>query len=177
MLIWPATRNALESGRRSQGDQVNSRLFTPLTLGQLTLDNRIAVSPMCQYTANDGNAAPWHLMHLGTLAGSGAGLVMVEATAVERAGRITHGCPGLYSDANEFALAQTMAFCRTAGAARFGIQLGHAGRKGSSDVPWRGGQPLGPEQDPWLTLSPSSTTPDKIKECDSEDMARIKQAF
>lgn len=156
---------------------MNSKLFAPLTIGQLKLDNRIAVSPMCQYSANDGNTAPWHLKHLGTLAGSGAGLVMVEATAVERAGRITHGCLGLYSDANEFALAQTLAFCRTAGAARFGIQLGHAGRKGSSDVPWQGGQPLGPEQDPWLTLSASSTAAEKTKACDSQDLERVKHAF
>ncbi|MFA7668596.1 MAG: NADH:flavin oxidoreductase/NADH oxidase [Burkholderiaceae bacterium] len=156
---------------------MSSQLFSPLTIGQLQLSNRIAVSPMCQYTANDGNAAPWHLMHLGMLAGSGAGLLMIEATAVERAGRITHGCLGLYSDANEFALAQTLAFCRSAGAARLGIQLGHAGRKGSSDVPWQGGQPLRPNQDPWLTFTSTSSDPTQSVECDLDDLERIKRAF
>jgi NADH:flavin oxidoreductases, Old Yellow Enzyme family len=156
---------------------VNSQLFSPLAIGPLRLDNRIAVSPMCQYSANDGSAAPWHLMHLGTLAGSGAGLVMVEATAVERAGRITHGCLGLYSDANEYALSQTLSFCRSAGAARFGIQLSHAGRKGSSEAPWKGGQPLSADQDPWLTFSASSSDPAKVRECDADDLARIKHAF
>lgn len=156
---------------------MSSQLFTPLKIGRLNLENRITVSPMCQYSAADGNAVAWHLKHLGTFAGSGAGLVMVEATAVERAGRITHGCLGLYSDANEFALAQTLAFCRTAGSAKFGIQLGHAGRKGSSSTPWEGGQALGPDQDPWVTFSPSSSDPAKSKACDSHDLERIKRAF
>lgn len=156
---------------------MTSALFTPLMLGAQQLSNRIVVSPMCQYSANDGSASPWHHMHLGTLAGSGAGLVMVEATAVERHGRITHGCLGLYSDANELALSQVMAFCRTVGKARFGIQLGHAGRKASSDVPWKGGKPLSHDQDPWVTLSPSGTEDGLSRACTGDDLSRIKQAF
>ena len=85
-----------------------SSLFDPLTLAGVTLKNRIAVSPMCQYSADDGSATDWHLQHLMQLAMSGAGLVMVEATGVERAGRITHGCLGLYSDDNEAALARAL---------------------------------------------------------------------
>ncbi len=156
---------------------MSNRLFSPIAIGQQILSNRIAVSPMCQYSANDGSAVAWHQMHLGTLAGSGAGLVMVEATAVERAGRIAHGCLGLYSDANEFALAQTLAFCRTAGPAKFGIQIGHSGRKGSSEAPWSGGKPLGADSNPWRTFAPSSTDATTVAACEQSDLDRIKQAF
>src|SRR5437764_13927036 len=90
-------------------------LFEPLSLGGLTLANRIAVAPMCQYSAENGAANDWHLQHLGSLSVSGAGLVIVEQTAVEPIGRITHGCLGLYSDANESALARVVDFCRRAG--------------------------------------------------------------
>jgi 2,4-dienoyl-CoA reductase-like NADH-dependent reductase (Old Yellow Enzyme family) len=101
------------------------RLFEPLSLGGITLANRIAVSPMCQYSAENGAANDWHLQHLGSLSVSGAGLVIVEQTAVEPAGRITHGCLGLYCDANEAALARVVDFCRRAGSATLGIQLAH----------------------------------------------------
>src|SRR5664279_691483 len=109
-------------------------LFAPLALGPVQVPNRIAISPMCQYSADDGSANDWHLQHLMTLAMSGAGLVMVEATAVERRGRITHGCLGLYSDANEHALARVLAAARRVAlpGTRFGIQIAHAGRKGSA---------------------------------------------
>src|SRR5215470_9732226 len=106
-----------------------SALFSPIKLAELTLSNRIVVSPMCQYSANDGVANDWHLTHLGMLANSGAGLLVVEATHVERHGRITHGCLGLYSDACEDALAHIVAHCRRVGTAKLGIQLAHAGRK------------------------------------------------
>ena len=92
-------------------------LFEPLSLGGITLANRIAVSPMCQYSAENGAATNWHLQHLGSLSLSGAGLVMVEQTAIESVGRITQGCLGLYSDANEAALARIVGFCRRAGSA------------------------------------------------------------
>ena len=105
-----------------------SRLFEPITLGGVTFANRIAVSPMCQYSAADGSANDWHLQHLGGLSMSGAGLVVVEQTAVEPQGRITHGCLGLYSDANEAALGRAVALVRRWGSARLGIQLAHAGR-------------------------------------------------
>lgn len=156
---------------------MDSRLFSPLAVGPLALPNRIAVSPMCQYSAQDGSAVAWHRMHLGALAGSGAALVMVEATAVERPGRITHGCLGLYSDANEFALAETLAFCRSVGPAKFGIQLAHAGRKGSCLAPWDGGHPLTPGQDAWKTFAPSSADSAATAECDADDLQRIRQAF
>src|SRR3954464_4535513 len=104
---------------------MSAHLFTPITIGGLTLANRIAVSPMCQYSAIDGAANDWHLQHLGSLSLSGAGLVIVEQTAVEPAGRISHGCLGLYSDATEAALARVVGFCRRVGSAALGIQLAH----------------------------------------------------
>jgi 2,4-dienoyl-CoA reductase-like NADH-dependent reductase (Old Yellow Enzyme family) len=133
-----------------------SRLFEPITLGGLTLPNRVAVSSMCQYSAEYGSATDWHLQHLGSLSVSGAGLVIVEQTAVEPAGRITHACLGLYSDANEAALAHVGALCRRCGNARLGIQLGHAGRKGSARLPWEGGGPLGLDAGAWTTVAPSA---------------------
>jgi len=132
-----------------------SALFSPLALRDLTLGNRIVVSPMCQYSADDGCVNDWHLAHLGQLALSGAGLLFVEATAVERRGRITHGCAGLYSDANEAALLRVLEHCRRWGTAKIGIQLGHAGRKGSHQRPWEGGKPLGAHEDPWATVAAS----------------------
>ena len=95
-----------------------SHLFTPLTIGPVTAPNRIAVAPMCQYSADDGSMTDWHLQHVMNLAMSGAGLVMVEATGVERKGRITHGCVGLYSDANERAMARVLAAARAVAQAR-----------------------------------------------------------
>ena len=121
---------------------MTSALFSPIKLAGLELANRIVVAPMCQYSADDGCANDWHMMHLGMLANSGAALVVVEATHVERQGRITHGCMGLYSDDNEAALARVIAQCRRAGTAKFGIQLAHAGRKASSQRPWEGARAL-----------------------------------
>ena len=112
-----------------------SALFSPYRLAGLELSNRLVVSPMCQYSADDGCANDWHLMHLGMLANSGASLVVVEATHVERHGRITHGCLGLYNDDNEAALARVMLSARRAGSAKFGIQIAHAGRKASAQQP------------------------------------------
>ena len=135
-----------------------SQLFSPLQLGPIELPNRIAVSPMCQYSAEDGSATDWHIQHLASLGLSGAGLVIVEATGVEARGRISHGCLGLYSDANEAALAHVIAIARRfAGPARFGIQLAHAGRKASTHIPWakRTG-PLRAGENPWTTVAPSA---------------------
>src|SRR5512146_3017272 len=132
-------------------------LFDSLALGPLKLPNRIAVAPMCQYSAADGCAGDWHLQHLPTFAMSGAGLVMVEATGVERRGRITHGCLGLYSDDCEAALGRALAAARrVAGPAKFGIQLAHAGRKASAQLPWEGGRALRIDEDPWPTVSASA---------------------
>jgi len=110
---------------------------------------------MCQYSADDGAGNDWHLGHLGMLSNSGAGLVIVEATHVERHGRITHGCLGLYSDDCEAALARAISHCRRIGSAKLGIQLAHAGRKASSQRPWEGGKGLGTTEDPWQTIGPS----------------------
>jgi len=135
-----------------------THLFSPLDLGPVTLPNRIAVAPMCQYMANDGCASAWHTQHLMSLAMSGAGLIMLEATAVSRSGRITHGCLGLYSDANEDALAMVLEQARRVAlpGTEFGIQLSHAGRKGSAHRPWErpGGSLNGSEA--WQTLAPSA---------------------
>ena len=115
-----------------------SRLFSAIRLNKLELPNRLVIAPMCQYSAEDGNVNAWHMMHLGALSNSGAGLLIVEATAVEAIGRITHGCTGLYSDANEAAFRPIIEACRRYGKAKLGIQLGHAGRKASSKRPWEG---------------------------------------
>lgn len=134
-----------------------SRLFEPLTLRGLALPNRIMVSPMCQYSALEGNATAWHHAHLGSLALSGAGLVCVEATAVTPEGRITPGCLGLWSDANEAALAPVVATMRAAASGtKLAIQLAHAGRKGSSHAPWDGGQLIAARDGGWQPVGPSA---------------------
>jgi 2,4-dienoyl-CoA reductase-like NADH-dependent reductase (Old Yellow Enzyme family) len=133
-------------------------LFSPLALGPLTLPNRVAVAPMCQYSAEDGTATDWHLQHLMQFAIARAGLVVVEATAVDPTGRITPRCLGLYSDANEQALARVITAARTVAApgTAFGIQIAHAGRKASCHTPWDGGRPLAPDQGAWQTVAPSA---------------------
>ena len=160
---------------------MSSALFSPIKLAGLALENRLVVSPMCQYSADNGCANDWHLMHLGMLANSGASLLVVEATHVERHGRITHGCLGLYSDDNEAALARVMSSARRAGTAKFGIQLAHAGRKASAQRPWEGAQALKVDADPWPTMAASPIpfgenwhTPREVTEA---DMARVREAF
>jgi 2,4-dienoyl-CoA reductase-like NADH-dependent reductase (Old Yellow Enzyme family) len=135
---------------------MTAKLFTPIQLGGITLPNRIVVSPMCQYSARDGSMTDWHLMHLGTMACSGAGLFVVEATNVTRDGRITHGCTGLYSDENEATMARAVQVYRGITSNPIGIQIGHAGRKASAQVPWLGGKALGPAESPWQTVAPSA---------------------
>jgi 2,4-dienoyl-CoA reductase-like NADH-dependent reductase (Old Yellow Enzyme family) len=130
-------------------------LFTPIQVGAITLPNRIVVSPMCQYSADDGCMNDWHFIHLGHLAYSGAGLLMVEATHVTREGRITHRCTGLYNDHNEASIKRAIDNCRRLTKSPIGIQIGHAGRKASSHVPWEGRQWLQPHQSPWQTVAPS----------------------
>jgi 2,4-dienoyl-CoA reductase-like NADH-dependent reductase (Old Yellow Enzyme family) len=132
-------------------------LFAPIEIGGMPFPNRIAVAPMCQYSAADGSATDWHLQHWTMLGMSGAGMVTVEMTDVERRGRISHGCHGLYSDENEAAAARALAAARrfAAPGTRFGVQLAHAGRKASARRPWEGGGPLQPDEDPWRTVGPS----------------------
>ena len=117
-----------------------SPLFSPFAMGALTLKNRIVIAPMCQYSAVNGEASDWHLMHLGHLALSGAALLIIEATAVEPEGRISAGDVGLWSDATEAALAKVLHSVRKYSAMPIAIQLAHAGRKASSNLPWEGAQ-------------------------------------
>ncbi len=156
-------------------------LFSPIELRRLTLNNRIAVSSMCQYSAENGSAVDWHLMHLGQFAMGAAGLVMTEATAVSAVGRITSKCLGLYSDENEAALKRVIDFCREYGVTPMGIQLAHAGRKGSAQTPSGGGQSLAAHEDPWTTLAPSALPfgPDwHVPQAMSrEDLAAVKAEF
>ena len=132
-----------------------SALFTPYTLGSVTLPNRIVIPPMCQYSAEKGLATHWHRLHLGNLALSGAGLLIIEATGVEPAGRITPFDLGLWSDETEAALAETLAVVRTYSRMPIAIQLGHAGRKASTARPWEGGRWVSPDQGGWIPLAPS----------------------
>ncbi|MEJ8857761.1 NADH:flavin oxidoreductase/NADH oxidase [Variovorax robiniae] len=158
-----------------------SSLFSAGALGPLELRNRIVIAPMCQYTAQDGNAGDWHLMHLGQLSLSGAGLLIIEATAVEQQGRITPGCLGLYSDDNEAALKRVLDAVRAHSKMPIGIQLAHAGRKASSHKPWDGGQSLRPDEGAWQTEGPSALPhaadePPPIA-LDAAGLARVKSAF
>jgi 2,4-dienoyl-CoA reductase-like NADH-dependent reductase (Old Yellow Enzyme family) len=135
---------------------MESKLFSPIQLGGITLPNRIVVSPMCQYSADDGCMNDWHFVHLGHLAYSGAGLLMVEATHVTREGRITHGCTGLYDEHNEASIKRVIDACRRVSRSPIGVQIAHAGRKASSQVPWEGRDYLRPDQSPWQTVAPSA---------------------
>lgn len=135
---------------------MDSKLFNPIKLRSLELSNRIVVSPMCQYSAHDGTASDWHIMHLGQYAVSGVGLLLSEATGVLPEGRISPYCLGLYSDANEAAISRIVAFARDYGNSPIGIQLAHAGRKASTEPPWNGQGPVIPENGGWQVMGPSS---------------------
>jgi 2,4-dienoyl-CoA reductase-like NADH-dependent reductase (Old Yellow Enzyme family) len=158
-----------------------SALFSPITVRNLVLPNRIFVSPMCQYTAEQGLATDWHMIHLGGLALSGAALMCIEATAVESAGRITPGCLGIWDDDREAAIARVVAAVRRYSKINVAIQLAHAGRKASSHVPWEGGQQIPIEQGGWEAFAPSAV-PQKDGEAppralDSAGLDRIRKAF
>jgi 2,4-dienoyl-CoA reductase-like NADH-dependent reductase (Old Yellow Enzyme family) len=131
-----------------------SALFEPLRIRETTLRNRIAVSPMCQYSARDGLPADWHLVHLGSRAVGGAALVIAEASAVSAEGRISPGDTGIWSDAHAAAWSRVARFVSDQGSVP-GIQLAHAGRKASTDAPWRGGRPLGEDACGWRPVAPS----------------------
>jgi 2,4-dienoyl-CoA reductase-like NADH-dependent reductase (Old Yellow Enzyme family) len=131
-----------------------SRLFSSLKLRDLIFRNRIFVSPMCQYSSRDGLPTDWHFVHLGSRAVGGAGLVMVEATAVSPQGRISPDDSGIWSEAHAAAYAPIARFIREQGAIA-GIQLAHAGRKASTDLPWLGGGPLPPAHRGWQPIAPS----------------------
>jgi 2,4-dienoyl-CoA reductase-like NADH-dependent reductase (Old Yellow Enzyme family) len=130
-------------------------LFQPFTVRSITLRNRIGVSPMCQYSAEDGVANDWHFVHLGSRAVGGAGIVIVEATAVAPEGRITPGCMGLWGEKHIEPLARIAKFMKQHGAVA-GIQIAHAGRKASAALPWKGGAHLSEAQGGWETIAPSA---------------------
>jgi 2,4-dienoyl-CoA reductase-like NADH-dependent reductase (Old Yellow Enzyme family) len=158
-----------------------SDLFSPIKLRGLTLATRIMVAPMCQYSSVYGDANDWHFTHINSLALSGAGIFCIEATGVEASGRITPGCLGLYSDANEAALKPIMASVRKRSKAAVMIQLAHAGRKASSHTPWDGGQLIPLSEGGWRPEAPSAI-PHKEGETppvafDAAGLQRVREAF
>src|SRR5580692_2815797 len=130
-------------------------LFEPLTIKSVTLRNRIGVSPMCEYSSEDGVATDWHLVHLGSRAVGGAGLVMAEATAVSAEGRITPGDAGIWAEKHIEPIARINHFVKGQGAVP-GIQIAHAGRKASAARPWEGGASLADNAGGWQTIAPSA---------------------
>jgi NADPH2 dehydrogenase len=158
-----------------------SALFSPIKLRGLELPNRIMVAPMCQYSAQNGEANDWHFTHINTLALSGAAMFCIEATHVEAIGRITPGCLGLYDDATEAALKPILASGRKHSKTAVAIQLAHAGRKASSHKPWDGGQQIPVSQGGWQAEGPSAV-PHKEGEApplalDAPGLARVRDAF
>ena len=158
-----------------------SALFSPFTLRGVTLPNRIVVSPMCQYSAERGEATAWHMIHLGNLALSGAGMLCLEATSVEPDGRITPGDLGLWDDVTEAALKPVIAAIRKHSHIAITMQISHAGRKASSAVPWEGGQLIPVSEGGWLPSAPSAI-PHKEGEApplalDAAGLIRIREAF
>jgi 2,4-dienoyl-CoA reductase-like NADH-dependent reductase (Old Yellow Enzyme family) len=158
-----------------------SALFSPITLRSLSLPNRIIVSPMCQYSAEQGLATDWHMIHLGSLAMSGAAMLCIEATAVESAGRITPADLGIWDDDRERALQPVLKTIRKYSKIHVAIQLAHAGRKASSALPWQGGQQLSASNGGWEAFAPSAV-PQKEGEIppralDAAGMDRIRKAF
>ena len=158
-----------------------SALFTPFTLRGVTLPNRIVISPMCQYSAVQGQATDWHLIHLGSLALSGAGMLCIEATAVEPDGRITPACLGLYDQRSEAALEPVLAAIRRYSKIAVTMQLAHAGRKASCRLPWQGGQFIQVAEGGWLPHAPSAlafkdneTAPLAL---DAAGLERVRKAF
>ena len=158
-----------------------STLFSPIQLRGLALPNRIMVAPMCQYSAENGEANDWHFVHIGSLALSGAAMFCIEATHVEAIGRITPGCLGLWNDATEAALKPIMAMVRKHSKIAVAMQLAHAGRKASSHVPWDGGQLIPPSEGGWQPVAPSAV-PHKETEAaplmlDAAGLVRVREAF
>jgi 2,4-dienoyl-CoA reductase-like NADH-dependent reductase (Old Yellow Enzyme family) len=160
----------------------NAKLFSPVRVGGLQLANRIVIAPMCQYSAQDGCMTDWHVIHLGHLALSGAGLLTIEATAVVPEGRISYADVGLYSDECESAMRRVLDSVRRWSDMPVGIQLSHAGRKASTDVPWSGGGQISPpDERGWQTVAPSAV-PFKAGETapmvlDRDALSRVRDAF
>lgn len=134
----------------------SSALFTPLKMRGLTLSNRVVVAPMCQYSAKNGLVGDWHFMHIGQFCVGGHGLFIAEATAVNATGRISTGCPGIWSDEHMLAWKRILEFTKMWGNTPMAIQLAHAGRKGSSVAPWQGGGQVDESKGGWQTVAPSA---------------------
>jgi 2,4-dienoyl-CoA reductase-like NADH-dependent reductase (Old Yellow Enzyme family) len=162
-----------------------SLLFSPIRLRNVEAKNRVVVSPMCQYSAQDGHVTDWHLVHLGKFAQGGAGIVFMEATAVESRGRITHGDTGIWDDAHVAGLLRISSFLKSQGALP-ALQLAHAGRKASMARPWFGNGPLTPADvqrgdRPWATVAPSGKPLDEgwaaPRAADENDLSQIRASF
>ncbi len=173
--FWTSRDLPLENGQRAP-----EPMFAPFDLGPLRLNNRVMVSPMCQYSAVNGTPNDWHLVHLGARSVGGAALVMCEATAVARDGRITHGCTGIWNDEQAKAWKRIVNFAHEHSSTAIGLQIGHAGRKASCNLPWEGGRPLTNDQ-AWPTIGPTKTpfrsegpTPKAIQR---EDMDLLRDQF
>ena len=159
-----------------------SKLFSPLEVGNLKLANRIVIAPMCQYSAEDGCMTDWHTIHLGHLALSGAALLTIEATGVTPEGRISYGDTGLWSDETEVAMSKVLESVRRWSDMPIAIQLGHAGRKASTDKPWFGGAQIAPGQENgWQTVAPSpipfAEGENPPQELDRAGLDRVRRAF
>ena len=159
-----------------------SALFTPFRVGVLELRNRIVIAPMCQYSAVDGCMTDWHVIHLGHLALSGAALLTIEATAVLPEARITYADVGLWNDATEAAIARTLESIRRWSDIPIAIQLAHAGRKASTEVPWKGGAQVPPDHpNGWQTFAPSAIPFEAGQQppvaLDRDDLTRVREAF
>jgi len=159
-----------------------AQLFQKLQIGALELHNRIIVAPMCQYSAIEGAATAWHMMHLGALGLSGAGMLIIEATAVSEEGRITPTDLGLYSEADEAALVPVITAIRAHSPIKIAMQLAHAGRKASSQAPWDGGQQIPPDSPAgWHAVAPSAV-PHGVAEVppialDEDGLEKVKADF
>ena len=159
-----------------------STLFTPFRVGALKLANRIVIAPMCQYSAVDGCMTDWHVIHLGHLALSGAALLTIEATAVLPEARITYADVGLWNDATEAAIARTLESIRRWSDMPIALQLAHAGRKASTELPWKGGSQFAPDHpNGWQTVAPSAIPYEDVQQppvaLDRDGLKRVREAF
>jgi 2,4-dienoyl-CoA reductase-like NADH-dependent reductase (Old Yellow Enzyme family) len=160
----------------------HAKLFTPFRVGELELANRIVIAPMCQYSAENGCMTDWHVIHLGQLALSGAALLTIEATAVSPEGRISYADVGLYSDECEAAMRRVLDSIRRWSDMPIAIQLAHAGRKASTEVPWRGGRQISPDHaNGWQTEAPSAIPlgADEVAPTalDRDGLVRVRDGF
>ena len=177
---WFADLVNKEQGFNLSTNPSPAPMFTPFRIGPMVVPNRVMVSPMCQYSADDGTPNDWHMVHLGGMAVGGAGLVYTEMTNVSREGRITPGCAGMYQDAHVPAWRRIVEFVHANSQAKFCMQLAHAGRKGSTKLPWHGtDEPL--DEGNWQILSaspiPFKNGSDTPKEMDRADMDRVRDDF